>query len=234
MLNLGSIMGTRMRLDFSFLILIGLFVLLSLDGTGSWHLALLWAPVLFFSVLAHELGHAAAYGVLGKGPSLVILGQMGGLTYNDAPRKPWEQFIISVAGPLLSFVLAGVCWLLGSIAALQSDPMMSVLLPQMVWANIVWGFFNLAPIVPLDGGVATWSVAQGLMSQKAAYLFSVYSSIGFSVVGLIIALMLGWIFVAFFSGFFIYSNFKRLQLLKTPPETIEEEDELRGHDEEER
>lgn len=225
MLNLGSIMGTRMRLDFSFIILVAFFVIISMENAAGFHIALLWAPILFFSVLAHELGHAAAYGILGMGPSVVILGQMGGLTYNDSPREPWQQFVVSVAGPLLSFVLAAISWgLYKTIPSLQADPMMSLMLPQMTWANIFWGIFNLAPVVPLDGGIALWSVAQGATTPERAYLFSAWSSIAFSAGGLILALMTGQIFIAAFAGFFIFSNYKRLKALNEPPPPSDPED----------
>lgn len=218
MLHLGTILGTRMRLDFSFIILVAFFVLISMEGAQDFHVALLWAPILFFSVLAHELGHAGAYGALGLGPSLVVLGQMGGVTYNDTPRKPWQQFVVSVAGPLLSFVLAAGSWALYNfVEPLSADPMLSIMLPQMVWANVFWGIFNLFPIVPLDGGIALWSIAQSVATPRGAYQFSVWSSITFSAIVLALSLLLGQIFIAAFAGFFIYSNWKRLQLLQQPP-----------------
>ena len=58
MLHLGSISRTSIDIDFSFFILIVFFVVMSYDPNVGIEYALLWAPVLFISVLVHELAHA--------------------------------------------------------------------------------------------------------------------------------------------------------------------------------
>src|SRR5688572_24363957 len=156
MLHLGSIRGTSIDIDFSFFILILLFVVLNYNPQAGIQYALLWIPVIFISVLIHELAHAAAIGIFGFGSSQIILGGMGGVTINSRQAKPWQDMIISVAGPASSFGL----WFLMRVIATgvpqyKNDPMLAVLIPVLAWANVAWGLFNLIPTPPLDGGHAT-------------------------------------------------------------------------------
>ena len=112
-IHLGSILGTTITLDFSFLILIVFFVMMNAQSSGMPY-ALIWAPVLLISVLFHELAHASMIGSLGFGSSAIILQGMGGATYNDRRARPWQDLLISAAGPLSNFLLA---WIVGLIIA---------------------------------------------------------------------------------------------------------------------
>src|SRR6266481_5002362 len=71
-IHLGTIFGTTITLDFSFLILIVFFVMTDIQAVGMRY-ALLWVPVLLISILWHELAHAAMIGALGFGSSSIIL-----------------------------------------------------------------------------------------------------------------------------------------------------------------
>src|SRR5437762_3389468 len=105
MVHLGSISGTSLDVDFSFLILIVFFVASFYDPQLGVRYALLWAPFLFLSVSLHELSHAGAIGLFGYGPSQIVLGGMGGVTMNARKAAPWHDMIISAAGPLASFAI---------------------------------------------------------------------------------------------------------------------------------
>src|ERR1043166_9353466 len=104
-IHLGTIFGTTVALDFSFLILIVFFVFSSTEQMGMPG-ALLWAPVILISILFHELAHAAMIGILGHGSSEIILEGIGGVTINQRQSRPWQDMIISAAGPAASFLLA--------------------------------------------------------------------------------------------------------------------------------
>src|SRR5687768_3398086 len=69
MLHLGSIGKTSIDVDFSFFILITLFVILGYDESKGIEYALIWIPILFVSVLFHEFAHAAAIALFGFGAS---------------------------------------------------------------------------------------------------------------------------------------------------------------------
>src|SRR5450755_4606674 len=61
---------------------------------------LLWTAIVFFSVMAHELGHAFMGRAFGLAPSIQLVG-MGGLTSWVGGRNvgPGRSLLISLAGP---------------------------------------------------------------------------------------------------------------------------------------
>lgn len=206
--------GTEVHAIPSFLILMGLFVILSLENGQPWQEALLWIPVIFVSVLFHEAGHAAAYGVLGLGPSLIVLGGYGGFTVNRRDRRAWQDVIVSLAGPTFSFLLAGLVFLLRrQVGFFSSDPMFAVLVPLLILSNVVWGIFNLIPVFPMDGGQAVYGIVRYLAKPRSALLISIWSSMVLGGLLLVLGLMSGQFFVSIILGFLLYQNYQRLQTL---------------------
>src|ERR1043165_8188363 len=150
-IHLGSIFGTTIALDLSFLILIAFFVFTAADTFGMPG-ALLWAPVILISILFHELAHAAMIAILGHGASEIVLEGIGGVTINQRQSRPWQDMVISAAGPAASFLLAWLIYVaINNVAYLNRDKFFIALLPLMVWANVLWAKFNLLPVMPLDG-----------------------------------------------------------------------------------
>lgn len=215
-IRLGSLRGTTIHVEISFFILIALFVILDMERKVPIERALLWAPVIFFSVLLHEIGHAAAIGILGFGPSQISLAGLGGLTTNSRRSRPWHDILISVAGPLTSFGIAAVAFLLlQNLAFFRTDPMFSVLFPILMWANMVWGVFNLLPIFPLDGGQALRNFARMITRERTALLISVWISM---IVGGLLAvwgLRSGQFFIAILAAVLTVQNFRQWQLVRT-------------------
>src|SRR5207244_244201 len=100
---------------------------------------------LFISILVHELAHAGAIGAFGFGPSVIILGGIGGATFNQRRAAPWQDMFISAAGPAASFLLAFAA----ARVPPPRDPFFQQLLPLLFQSNFVWGIFNLLPVGPL-------------------------------------------------------------------------------------
>lgn len=214
-LHLGSIRGTTIDVDFSFLILVGLFVVINYNPQQGVHYALLWIPIAFLSVLIHELAHAAMFGVFGYGSSRIILGGLGGVTINESLHrnvKPWHDLIISVAGPFSSFGLWFLSkWLIENLAVARTDRMLQAFLPLFALANIAWGIFNLIPVPPLDGGHATRSFFSIFLSDRTAFTVSTWIAI---VVGAAVAVWFAvtrQFFIAFYIGWFVYMAWQRWQ-----------------------
>lgn len=123
--------------------------------------------VTLVSVLVHELGHALAFSRY-KVRSSIRLHFMGGVTMPHVvlPLSRPAHVFISFAGPLAGFALAGVTYLIAPeicARAIGTTP----LLPQLFQVshpgfyltihfffivNVFWSIFNLAPVLPLDGG----------------------------------------------------------------------------------
>ena len=214
MLHLGSIGKTSIDVDFSFFILVGLFVILNYNEKLGIEYALIWIPILFLSVLFHEFAHAAAIALFGFGASQIVLGGMGGHTANENMRnaRPWQDVVISVAGPVSNFLLAGLCWYLYMNTRIGStDKMLIVLLPTMQLASIWWGYLNLIPVPPLDGGHATRSFFKMFTSDRTSFVISTWIAL---VIGGAIALWgfrRGQFFLAFFLIMMLFGVWQRWQ-----------------------
>lgn len=209
-MRIGSIGGSPIHIDVRFLILVAFFVLIDLERGRGLHHALLWIPILFLSVLVHELGHALTIRALGFGPSDIVLSGFGGLTINQRQARPWQDVLISLAGPLTSFLLAGVLLALATAVPLvRTDPMLQALVPLMLIANVVWGIFNLVPIYPLDGGHALHDLSRYVLSPASALRFSSGSSIVLACILLAVALIYREFFVVLIVGMLLIQNWGR-------------------------
>jgi len=216
MFHLGSIGGTTIDVDLTFLILIFFFALSSYDPNKGAAYALVWAPILFLSVLLHELAHAAAIGLFGYGSSRIVLGGIGGLTFNERRARPWHDMIISLAGPLSSFALAYLCFVIEMrVAYVQQDKMLRVFLPLMVSASVIWGIFNLLPIPPLDGGSALRNLLRSLIRDELAFVITIWIAM-ISGIAVIVYALLVWrqLFVAILIGWFTYNNYQQWNLYR--------------------
>lgn len=212
MLHLGSIRGTSIDVDFSFFILILLFVVLNYNPRLGIHYALIWIPIVFLSVLIHELAHAGMIGALGFGSSQIVLGGMGGVTINARRAKHWQDMLISLAGPAASFGLWFLfSWMKTSVPFVRTDPMLSVFVPLMQIANLWWGIFNLIPTPPLDGGHAVRDFFRMILSERNAFIVATWIAI---IVGGGVALLAFWarmFFVAIYITWFVYMAWQRWQ-----------------------
>jgi Zn-dependent protease/predicted transcriptional regulator len=122
-----------------------------------WMMGAVAAVLLFLSVLLHELGHAYValyYRIPIEQITLFIFGGVAHMR-KDAPT-PKAEFLIALAGPVVSFVIGGVCLVLVMLAeaiqrqhGLQGLIMLGALLGMV---NMQLGLFNLIPGFPLDGG----------------------------------------------------------------------------------
>ena len=213
-IHLGSILGTTIELDFSFIFLLALWVLTDLEGGVKY--ALLWIPVILISVLFHEFAHAAAIGAFGFGPSKIVLQGIGGVTINERRARPWQDLLISAAGPLSSFLLAFLvrAAYLG-IPRLHQDPFFVALLPLLTSANVVWGVFNLFPVLPLDGYNMFRNFLRLFLDEGVAFTIAIWTSmiVGGILVGL--AIYTKQPFIALLFAWFIRSSYLQWQFFRS-------------------
>jgi stage IV sporulation protein FB len=131
---------------------------------GGLQYLLIWIAVVFVSILVHELGHALAIRRFGS-DSRIVLWCFGGLAipYSSAGRR-WKQIAIALAGPTAGFILCGLVygsdqlWHWGSNAKVLPINYLYIALFEV---NLVWGIFNLLPVIPLDGGQVTRELCEG-------------------------------------------------------------------------
>jgi Zn-dependent protease len=214
-IHLGSILGTTIALDLSFIILIVFFVLSYVQSQGIAY-ALLWAPVLLISILVHELAHASTIGMLGFGPSEIVLEGIGGVTINRRNARPWQDLLISLAGPLSSFALA---WAVGALysasAYAHRDPFLLALLPLLARANFLWGVFNLMPVVPLDGSGVVRNFLRLFLNERLSFTIAIWVSMVSGVILAILGLVIRQIFLSLLMLWFVRTSYLQWQFFRS-------------------
>jgi Zn-dependent protease len=126
-----------------------------------WAVGILTSLLFFASVIIHELGHSVV-AMRYKFPVVSItLFVFGGLArISRDPDKPLQEFNIAIAGPITSFLLAGIFFSLTRIA--PANHMLVALGVWLGWTNVILGVFNLVPGFPMDGGrvlrAAAWAI----------------------------------------------------------------------------
>jgi Zn-dependent protease len=121
------------------------------DPLERWLLGAIAAILLFASVLIHELAHsfvAQARGLEARSITLFIFGGVSSLSGD--PKHPSTEFLVAVVGPLTSFVLAGIAYMV-ALAAPQASAVEAIA-SYLALINGLLGLFNLIPGFPLDGG----------------------------------------------------------------------------------
>lgn len=118
-----------------------------------WLLGIVTSLLIFASVLIHELGHALAARQEAIGISSITLHIFGGLAYlEEEPKTPIAELRIAAAGPMASFVLALIFYLLAEILLKTSFPLTYQAFLHLGTANFLIACFNLLPGFPMDGG----------------------------------------------------------------------------------
>jgi stage IV sporulation protein FB len=148
--------------------------------------ALIWVGIIFVSVLIHEFGHALT-ALFFKQKVQIQLVPLGGLTsYEGAPLRLWQQFLITFNGPLFGFFLFLLATALLA-THLFDAPLALRILKLTQFANLFWTLVNLLPVMPLDGGQLLRIVLEALFGVK-----------GFKAALLVGALLAGVISLTFF------------------------------------
>lgn len=158
--KIGRIAGIEVFFHWTFLLLIG-WILASYVATGQGWIAALtgvaFVLALFACVVAHELGHALAARRFGVSTQDITLYPIGGVArLQRIPEHPYQEFVISIAGPLVNVVIAasiaiGLA-LTSGISMIAGLDMSSGFITNLLWANVVLAIFNLIPAFPMDGG----------------------------------------------------------------------------------
>ncbi len=159
--KLGKIFGIEIDLHFTWFFIFALLVwglsigffpeyYPGLSNIEYWILGGISAFFLFVSVLLHELSHSlvAKHGKLEV--NKITLFFFGGMaeTAGEA-SSPGKEFKMAIAGPLMSFALAGIFWSIWTYTNMLYAEAIAFYLTIL---NLILGLFNLAPGYPLDGG----------------------------------------------------------------------------------
>src|SRR5881409_2115314 len=116
-----------------------------------WSMGVVAAILLFLSILIHELGHclvALRYRIPIAQITLFIFGGMAQIR-REAPT-PKAEFLIAIAGPIVSVGVGLGFWLLAALP--WAPPEQTAVSEHLRNINLVLAIFNLVPGYPLDGG----------------------------------------------------------------------------------
>ena len=175
MMEVGRYHGAPINVCWSFLlaaVVLSFPFWKAVNGTGL-VLALIFAGVLFASIVLHELAHAAVgrrYRVPSKRIDIHIFG--GVVHFMWRPQTAAQDAAITVAGPLSNLALGLVAFGLlavvsalepGAVAGAPPEPsgILARALRATAYLNIGLCVINLIPAFPLDGGrLAHLAIAQ--------------------------------------------------------------------------
>ena len=193
--------------DLTVLILMFLF----LNDGGSFSYGLMQAMVLGLSIIAHEFGHSLTGRAFGCETHDITLSFIGGCaSMTSMPRRGWQEFLVALAGPLVSFALCGLGFLALNTLPIENH-FLAYTLVYLYYLNLVLGCFNLLPGFPMDGGRIFRSAMMLFLSRPKATLVAMW-------IGRVFAVLLGlsgayallnggsWAFIRIFIAWMIWKE----------------------------
>jgi Zn-dependent protease/CBS domain-containing protein len=169
---IGRVLGIPINLDYSWFLIAALITwMLAVSyypvefkgGTSIeyWLMGAVTAVLFFASIVVHELAHswvALRFKVPVSRITLFIFGGVSQIA--GEPPSASAEFLIAVVGPLTSFALAAVFFLLEPLLV-NVTPALAVA-KYLALINGILGLFNLTPGFPLDGGRVFRAVVWGI------------------------------------------------------------------------
>jgi Zn-dependent protease len=185
-IQLARVFGIRIGVDYSWFFVLFL-IIWSLSGyyedvapgSNAFLLAVISALLFFLSILLHELGHAwvaIRNGIPIEGIDLWLFGGVAKLG-RDAD-SPGVEFRIAAAGPLVTLIIAAICFGLSMAVSSGSEALQSAqfdeevtgattsVLGYLTSINVLLLAFNLIPAFPLDGGRIARAIAWKLTGDR--------------------------------------------------------------------
>lgn len=212
-IQLARVFGIRIGVDYSWFLVLFL-IIWSLTGyyeevapnSNAFLLALVSALLFFLSILLHELGHAVVAirnGIPILGIDLWLFGGVAKLGKDT--DSPGVEFRVAAAGPLVTVVIAALCFALAMAASSADDALQSsifdegvsgatvAVLGYLATINVLLLVFNLIPAFPLDGGriarAIAWKIT-GDRNRATRFAARLGRAGGYGMVGLGLAALL--------------------------------------------
>ena len=186
-IRLFKVADISINIHITFFLLLLLFLSLGLK----WVFLII---AVFCFVTLHELSHslvAKRFGVKVKEITLLPIGGVASMT--KMPEKPYQEFLISLAGPMMNIAVVVVFFLplyfiLGPEVLFHplSVKTLPLTIAHIYWINLILAVFNLIPAFPMDGG----RILRSILAQKMGYQKATKIAVNF---GHIFALIFGYI-----------------------------------------
>lgn len=156
--RIATILGTEVRIHATFALLLAFVAWQSMsqEGASAALESILLVCAMFTCVLLHEFGHvlsARRYGI--QTPDITLLPIGGVARLERMPRKPSEELVVALCGPLVNVVIAALIAL--ALGVVPHGPGASFMRTGHFWVtlmewNMIMVLFNLVPAFPMDGG----------------------------------------------------------------------------------
>lgn len=174
--QVAKVAGIPIRIHATFALLIG-WIFFGILAEGQGVAPAIVAALLILSVFAcivlHEFGHALTarrYGIRTRDITLLPIGGVARL--ERIPERPLHEFLVAIAGPAVTLVIAGLLLLaLGVFWPVLADRLIAYLNPiwnvfsgnppieapggfvaELFLVNVMILLFNMIPAFPMDGG----------------------------------------------------------------------------------
>jgi Zn-dependent protease/CBS domain-containing protein len=177
----GKILGIPIYLDHSWFLIFALLTWMLAQSYfpnefknwtkfSYWSVGFITSILFFISILLHEFGHsiiAIKYKLKVRRITLFVFG--GVAEISKEPPKSSAEFWIAIAGPITSFILAAIFYLLAKLFE-QSQYLMASF-RYLALINFILAIFNLIPGFPLDGGrifrAIVWAISKNYKKATA-------------------------------------------------------------------
>jgi Zn-dependent protease/CBS domain-containing protein len=212
--RLFRLLGIPVSVDLSWLLILAILTLSFAEGFPAilhdyfpadarrlapadyWIMGLFTALAFFACIVLHEFGHALVARSRGMPINGITLFLFGGVSeLGDEPQSAGTEFLMAVAGPLVSAVLAVMFGCVAVISYQAGWPhTVVIVLGYLAAINGVVLIFNMVPAFPLDGGRVfrsiLWSITGNVRqaTRWASYAGQVFAWI-----------LIGWGVLQFFS-----------------------------------
>lgn len=205
--HIGTFAGIPVKIHFTFALVFLIFAFPNAGKQDFW-ITFLWESLfiilLFTCVVLHEYGHALTARRFGVSTREIVLLPIGGLAMLERlPEKPWQEFLIAIAGPLVNFTIAFLLsayfffYPIGRLFEAEITEQSNLLsqpeffIPALFFTNLMLGIFNLVPAFPMDGG----RILRALLAIRLGRISATRIA---SVVGQIFSLL--FVGLAFYTG----------------------------------
>ena len=182
--------------------------------SNSFAVTILLVAIIFISVLVHEMGHALVALIFKQKPSINLVAMGGATSFSGKNLKFWQQFLITLNGPVFGFLLFFAAWGILALDIFHS-PNIIKFLKLLKVINLFWTSVNLLPILPLDGGQLVRIIFEawlGVKGFKISLFIGMLTALGFSLTFFIFQnFLIGALFFLFaFQSFDMFRKSKNI------------------------
>jgi Zn-dependent protease/predicted transcriptional regulator len=186
-LSMGKILGIRVKVHWTFFLLIAWVVIVEYSRGSNIETILLttvYVLSIFACVVFHEMGHALMARRFDIPTRKITLLPIGGVaSLQRIPENPRQELLVALAGPIVNVVIAAVIYpflgpLQNYIPQEGEAQALATITTDNFWfalfgINIILVLFNLIPAFPMDGGrMLRAGLAMRMNRLKATHIAS--------------------------------------------------------------